>query len=446
MTSIFDLIIIGSGVAGKSLASGFASKGKSVAVIEEDLWGGTCPNRGCDPKKVLHAAVEAMDKVKQLKGKGLEAEARINWSELMAFKQTFTDPVSDQSRQGLEDAGVQTFTGSAHFIDATTIEVGADRLSGRQLVIASGASPLLIDILGKEHFKTSDDFLSLPDLPESVTFVGGGYITFELAAIASTAGAKVHVIQHNDKPLKAYDSELVEELMNQLKGKGVQFHLNTALQEIRQIDQGYLLKAGADFELQTDLVFGATGRKPNTDALNLAAAGIDFDKKGVLVNAYMQTSNPSVFALGDVVSKTIPKLTPVAGFEASYLLDFLTGQTDEAITYPPVPTIVFSSPKLAQVGVTRAEAEQSPDHYSVSTVDAGSWFSYSRINEPVSKVTLVTDAQSGYLVGAACLNQEADQLINDLTLLISRQVSTAELSRHIFAYPSIASDLPSLYN
>lgn len=446
MTEFFDIVVIGSGVAGKSIASGLAAEKNKVAIIEEDLWGGTCPNRGCDPKKVMISAVEAQDKVNQLKGKGVKQAVKVNWSDLMAFKKTFTDPVPEQSRKSLDDSGVVTFTGTAKFTSHQAVKIGESIVKANQFIIATGARPFLLDIPGSEHFLTSDDFLSLQDLPDSITFVGGGYISFELATIANAAGADVHIIQHNDTPLKAYDNEFVEEVMNTLKDKGVTFHLNTNLSRIEKTDAGYRMMDDGDFDLTTDLVFGTTGRIPNADTLNLEQAGVEYDKKGIQVDHNLRSSNPSIFALGDVLSKKEPKLTPVSSFEASYLLDYLTDKTDQPIVYPTIPTIVFTTPKLAQIGVTSAEAENNSQSYDVSTIDTSKWFSYSRSNEPVSKVTVVTEKETGLLVGASCVNNEADQLINYFSFLINRKISAEELSTIMFAYPSIGSDLSSLYN
>ncbi|PRY83134.1 dihydrolipoyl dehydrogenase family protein [Alkalibacterium olivapovliticus] len=446
MEKVYDVIVIGSGVAGKSIASGLATEDKQVAIIEEDLWGGTCPNRGCDPKKVLVSAVEALDQANQLNGKGIKNSPTIDWPELMAFKKTFTDPVSEQSRKGLDSSGAETFTGTAEFIDSKTIKVGDRALKASQFVIATGARPSLLDIPGKEHFLTSDDFLSLPEMPDTITFVGAGYISFELAAIANAAGADVHVIQHNDSPLKAYDQGYVRTVMAELESKGVQFHLNTDLAEINKTDQGYLLCDEADFKLTTDLVFGTTGRIPNTEKLKLENAGVEGDKKGILVNEYLQTSNPTIFALGDVLSKKQPNLTPVSSFESAYLLSYLTDKTTEPIAYPSIPTIVFSTPRLAQVGVSAKEAGDDPDRFDQTDIDATKWFSYSRSNEPVSKIKVITDKQSGLLVGATCLNNKADELINYLAFLIDRKIPAADLSKMVFAYPSIGSDLASIYS
>lgn len=146
MTQSFDVVVIGSGVAGKSIASGLSAADRTVAIIEEDLWGGTCPNRGCDPKKVLVSAVEAQDKAAQMSGKGIEGKQIVNWPDLMAFKKTFTDPVPEQSKKSLESAGVTTITGSAEFIGKNTLQIEDTVIKGTQFVIATGARPFLLEI------------------------------------------------------------------------------------------------------------------------------------------------------------------------------------------------------------------------------------------------------------------------------------------------------------
>lgn len=445
MQKTYDVVVIGSGVAGKALATGLASEGKNVAIVENDLWGGTCPNKGCDPKKVLVSAVEALNLSIQLKNKGVKQAPLIDWPDLMTFKKSFTDPVPEQSKKGLEKSGVETYTGTAEFIDKKRVKVNEDTLEADQFVIATGQHPSLLDIEGKEYFLTSDDFLSLPKMPDTVTFIGAGYIAFEFAAIANAAGAKVHVIQHNNTPLKAYDQDFVKEIMENLKAKGVTFHLNTNITKIEKESTGLKLTDSDSFHLKTDLVFGTTGRIPSVEKLDLEKANVDYDKKGIKVNGKLQTSNPSIFAIGDVIAKKQPKLTPVSSLESSYLLSLLTEKTDDPLSYPEIPSIVFSSPKMAQVGVTIEEATKNENKYEIKTVDATEWFSYRRTNEPVSKVKVIIDKDSDLLAGATCLNNEADELINYFSMLINKQISADELKDMVFTYPTIASDLSHYY-
>lgn len=437
----FDAVVIGSGVAGLSAAFGLKKSGKAVAIVENDLWGGTCPNRGCDPKKVLIAAVEAKDHVDQLKEKGFAASPDIQWSELMAFKRTFTEPVPQSRQESLQKSGIETLVGSARFLDAHQLQVGETVIQSKQFLIATGQRPMILDIKGKEFFKTSTDFLDLDVLPKRIAFVGTGYVSIELATIAQAAGAEVSIIHHNDQPLKAFDKDLVDELMEQLKQRGVQLDFNVDLQKIaKNPDDSYQLQ-GPAFEKEVDLVICATGRIPNVETLQLENAGVAYDKHGIIVNEFLQTSVPTIFASGDVLAKRIPKLTPVSTYEANYAVKAMD-KIGEAIHYPSIPTIVFGSPKLAQVGVTAKEAAEHPDKYTIREKDLTSWFTYHRVNEPVAKAKLIFENKQ--LVGATTLSGHADELINLLAIAIDKKINAAEIKRFIMGYPTTASDLSYL--
>ena len=205
----YDAIIIGSGVSGLSAAYGLKEAGKTVLVVEEDLWGGTCPNRGCDPKKVLLSAVEARNRVKQLSGKGFNEIPTANWEELQKFKRTFTDPVPESRKKQLAEAEIDHLSGTARFLDDSSIEVNEEVFHADYLVLATGQRPTILPVEGKEYLKTSADFLSLPVLPKEIIFIGGGYIAFELATIANAAGSKVTIVHHNQRPLKEFEASLV---------------------------------------------------------------------------------------------------------------------------------------------------------------------------------------------------------------------------------------------
>lgn len=181
-------------------------------------------------------------------------------------------------------------------------------------------------------------------------------------------------------------------------------------------------------------------RQPNTESLALEQANIVFDKHGIAVNDYLQTSNPKIFACGDIVSRKTPKLTPVATFEGNYVAKRITDATSEPIKYPIIPTIVYASPKLAEVGVTKSHASSSDQ---VVEMDLTSWFTYHRVNEPVAKAELTFDQQN-YLIGAAVISEQADELIDDLTLVINQKLTKKELDSYIMGYPTLASDLSYL--
>jgi glutathione reductase (NADPH) len=434
----YDVIVVGGGPAGTAAAYSFSEQGKTVAIVEADLWGGTCPNRGCDPKKLLMSAVEAQAKAAHLVGKGITGTLGIDWEDLMAFKRSYTDHVPTSTKQGLVDSGIAVYEGEATFIDDQTLRIGSETLSAEQFLLATGQRPAVLPIKGQEYLHSSTDFLALEKLPDNITFLGAGYIAFELAVIAQAAGAEVHIIHHNDRPLKAFDQELVHTFVEQLEEQGISFHFNVEIEAVTQSKKGYTLQ-GKDFALATDYVVGATGRIPNVESLHLENAGVDYSKGGIKVNDYLETTNPQIFACGDVVAKKQPKLTPVSSFEAKYAVASMSEKDNRtAIKYPLIPTIVFGDLKLARIGQSEKELAENP-HVHSETIDLTNWFTYRRVNDPVAKLKLVYEGDR--VVAITCLSTIADELINLFYVILEKQISHEEIAALIFAYPTPASDL-----
>lgn len=357
----------------------------------------------------------------------------------MAFKRSYTDTVPTQTKQGLVDTGITTYEGEAGFIDEQTLRIGSEIVSADQFLIATGQRPALLPIKGKEYLHTSTDFLAMEKMPAKITFLGAGYVAFELATIAQAAGAEVHIIHHNYRPLKAFDQELVNAFVEQLQKQGISFHFNVEIESISQINEGYTLQ-GTGFELDTDYVVSAVGRIPNVESLHLENAGVDYSKRGIKVNDYLQTSNPRVFACGDVLDKEQPKLTPVSSFEAKYAVASMSQKgSRSAITYPLIPTIVFGGLKLARIGQSEKQLAQNLQIHS-ETINLADWFTYRRINDPVAMLKLVYN-QEGQIIAITCLSSIADELINLCCLILEKQLTHQEIEALIFAYPTPASDL-----
>lgn len=437
----YDVVIIGAGPGGFTAAYALNKGNKRVAIVEEDLWGGTCPNRGCDPKKIFVSGMEAVERINQLAGKGFIPVNSIRWPELAAFKRTFTDSFSGSFRKRLQNRGIETIEGTAKFLNSKQIQAGKQVIEADAFIIATGQRPGIPDIEGKEFLKTSTDFLDLENLPPRITFLGAGYISFELASIANAAGSKVTIIHHNDRPLKGFDGDLVSDMVEAFKKKGIRFVFNT---DIRKVSRrgGQLLLTGSEYSETTDYIVCATGRIPNIEKLGLENAGVESGRRGILVNGYLQTSNPAIFACGDVVDKKQPKLTPVATFEGNYAAGKILDASLAGISYPPVVSIVYGNPKLAEVGITVSEAKSAPEKYEIRDIDMTGWFNYRRMNEPVSRARLVYE--NGQLRGACILNNEADDLVNYLAILIEKGITREEMGHMILGSPTIAADLRHL--
>ncbi|EKY3939935.1 NAD(P)/FAD-dependent oxidoreductase [Listeria innocua] len=440
----YDVVIIGSGASGTTVAFEAQAAGLKVAIVEERSWGGTCVLRGCDPKKVLVGAAEARNLSTRLRGKGIKEAATISWTDLMAFKETFVEDVPESRLESFQEAGIETFFGPASFQNENTLQVGNDILSAKKIVIATGATPNTLKVEGQEHIQTSDDFLSLEKLPDSVVFIGGGYISFEFASIALAAGRDVHIIHHNSEPLKKFDPDFVAALVATLKEEGIHFHFDTDITKINKNGEKLHIEGKNGFSLETDLIIGATGRTPNIAHLALDKANIDYTKKGITVNEKLQTPNhPHIYACGDVAATKGAPLTPVVSMEAALVAKNILGG-NEKIDYPAIPSVVFTSPKLASIGISMEEANANPEKYQIKNHDTTNWYTYRRTNEKIALAKIIEDRETGQIKGAYFLSEEADYMINYIAILMKANLTLADLQSVIFAYPSPASDLTAL--
>jgi glutathione reductase (NADPH) len=226
MTKKYDVIAIGTGSAASSVASRCREAGWRVAIVDSRPFGGTCALRGCDPKKVLVGAAEAVDWIRRMKGKGIQAEKlQIDWPELMLFKRSFTEPVPKRREDGFAEAGIAVFHGRARFAGPTTVQVGEETLEGRYIVIAAGMVPADLKIPGADYLTTSDKFLDLDELPRRILFIGGGYIAFEFAHVARRVGSQVTVLHRGPRPLALFDPDLVDQLVERTRELGIDVHL-----------------------------------------------------------------------------------------------------------------------------------------------------------------------------------------------------------------------------
>ncbi len=321
MLRTFDLVVIGTGAAASTVAYECRKAGWEVAIIDSRPFGGTCALRGCDPKKVLVGVAEVVDSSKRLLSRGVTSEASIDWSALMRFKRTFTEPVPENREKGFLSAGIPACHGRAHFVDQISVAVGEDILSAKHVVIATGARPATLNIPGEEHVTFSDEFLELDKLPQRIVFIGGGYISFEFAHVASQAGAKATIVHRGRRPLAGFDPDLVDQLAQATRELGIDLRLNAAVLGIEKTSSHLSVTVSAGNKQQTieaDMVVHGAGRVPEIQDLGLEKAGVKSSDKGVVVNEYLQSvSNPQVYAAGDAAASGGPPLTPVAGLEAA---------------------------------------------------------------------------------------------------------------------------------
>lgn len=447
MSKQYDLVVVGTGVAAMSTALSVRAAGWSVAVIDHRPYGGTCALRGCDPKKVLVGAIQAVDHVQRMSARGVEGEAFIDWPGLMAFKRTFTDPVPEQRQQTYAQKGIDRYHGWARFTGPAKLVVGDDELAARHVLLATGAEAVPLPIAGAEHLVTSEGFLSLTSLPKRIVLVGGGYIAAEVSCIAALAGAQVTVLQRGPRLLPPFDADLVGWLMNAFQARGIDARTDMQVESIEKNGAAFRVNAstqGKRVSFDADLVLHAAGRAPAWDALNLPAAGIDLDKGRLRLNEYLQSvSNPAVYAAGDA-AQAGPPLTPVASHDAQVVAANLLQGNHRKPDYFGVPSVAFSIPPIAAVGLGESGAREQGLRFRVSSQLASDWYTALQQAEPVYGFKILIEENSGRILGAHLVGPHADEVINIFALAIRQQLDADALRSMIFAYPTGASDIGSM--
>lgn len=303
--------------------------------------------------------------------------------------------------------------------------------------MSTGLRPNRLNIPGDDLAHDSEEFMNLSEMPKRITIIGAGYIAMEFATMAQAAGSEVTVILHGDKALRAYNQPYVELVIKDLTSKGVKFIREVEVEAIVGGANGLVVR-GSELNIDTDWVLDATGRIPNVEDLGLEEVGVKFNEKGIEVDDHLRTSVSNIYASGDVIDKVQPKLTPTAIFESTYLMHTFAGETTEAIQYPVIPSVVFTSPRIAKAGVTVAEAQANPDKYTIVENDlAGDWYRQVE-KEQIGHNTLIFDADHK-LVGATEVSNKAEDVINALLPAIEFKFGPAELERMVYLFPSIAS-------
>ena len=444
MPTSVDLIVIGSGSAGSTVASRCRRAGWSVALVDERPFGGTCALRGCDPKKVLVGVAEAIDATRQLRGRGIAGEATLDWALLMEFKRSFTDPYPEKKERGLQESGIEVVKGHARFTGPTTIKAGNRTFEARHVLIAAGARPKSLGFPGTELLVTSDNFLELESLPATIVFVGGGYISFEFAHVAARAGSSATILHRGARPLEGFEPDLVESLVRHTRELGIDIRTETEVTRVEDDARGFVVTAthrGRDEQFVADLVVHGAGRAAAIAGLDLEAANISHTRRGIDVNDHLQSvSNPVVFAAGDVINRG-PALTPVAGYDGTIVAANLLNGLTRTVDYAAVPSVVFTIPPLASVGLVESEARRRGFDIEVRSGDMSGWYSSRRLGEATAAYKTVVARDTRRILGAHLLGPHSSEVINLFALAMRADISVEHLKSVLFAYPTGASDL-----
>jgi glutathione reductase (NADPH) len=440
----YDLVVVGTGVT-STVASRCRAAGWTVAVVDSRPFGGTCALRGCVPKKMLVSAAEAVHAARDMADRGVPASTlTIDWGPLIRFKRSLVDPTPRRTEQGWAKMGVEQFHGRARFVGPTTLAVGDDRLVGRRILIAAGAMPAPLGFPGADRLTTSEEFLNLDRLPQRIVFVGGGYIAFEFAHVAARAGVHATILHRGAAPLAGFDPDLVGLLVKRTREVGIGVEVNTEVRGIEPAGGDLVVRGdqgGQDRRFEADLAVHSAGRVPELDDLDLEAAGVQREKRGVTVNEFLQSvSNPAVYAGGDAAASG-PPLTPKADHDVDVLVTNLLEGNRRAPNYAGIASAVFSVPPLASAGLTEAAARAAGLRFRTNWQDSSQWFNTRRVGETTSGFKVLIEEQTDRIIGAHLLGPHADELINVFAVAIRLGIPARDVKQTPFAYPTHGSDI-----
>src|SRR5882757_8380428 len=441
----FDVVILGGGNAGIGVTGPVRRAGMSVAMIESHDLGGTCPNRGCTPKKVLVAAGHALHEIERASVHHIAVgKPKLDWAALIDRKKDLIKDIPQNLARSMARRKVEVIKGRAVFAGPNTIRVGDRELEAGHIVIATGSRPRPLPIPGAEHMITSDEMLSEREMPDTVIFVGGGVISLEFGQVYARAGAKVTILEALPQLLPAMDTDAVAQLKTESERIGIGVKTNVGVKRIERANgrlRVIFTHDGAEHSAEADRVVNGAGRIANVDALDLAAGNVAHSNGRVAVDAHLRsTSNPKVYVCGDAVPIS-PQLSPIATYEGDIVGRNIVEGPKYSPDYASMATSVYTVPALAAVGLTEAAARQKGFAIDVHTNDMNDWFSAKTYAETVAWSKIIVDQATDRIVGAHFVGHAGQELINLFGLAMRFGITAGQIRDNVYAYPTFSSDI-----
>lgn len=448
MSDSFDVVVLGTGNAGMGAAGVAHAAGKSVAIVESWEVGGTCPLRGCVPKKVLVAAAQTLAAIKRAgEHKISVGDVSLDWGALMARERTFVEGTPAAFIGSLESRGIELIRGPAKFVASRQIDIDGRILEAEKIVIATGSKPRPLAIDGAEHLITSDDILEMTALPDSMIFIGGGVIAMELGHVLQRAGCQVTILEVMPSLLPRMDEGAVAEIQKESERIGMKILTGVDVKSI--VSGGNALTVSFMHEdnetsLSAARVANGAGRVPNIDGLNLEAAGVDYEGLRIEVDDYLRSvSNLDVYVAGDALSHTA-QLSPVATYEGRLVGENIVNGDTQIPEYSYMPSAVYTVPAIATVGMTEAEASAAGKQFEAKVNDLSGWMSGRTYAETVAWAKVLVETDSGKILGAHLAGHGAEEVIHIFAFAMRYGVPASDLSSTVYAYPTFMSDVKNL--
>ncbi|MGY3723828.1 dihydrolipoamide dehydrogenase [Granulicatella balaenopterae] len=443
-----DTIVIGAGPGGYVAAIRAAQLGQKVIIVEKENVGGTCLNVGCIPSKALIHVGKEFAQAHKKNPYGIKyGQTTLDFTAVQAWKDT---QVVGSLTKGvgalLKKNKVQIVKGEALFTSDSTIHVMQDEGMGetyhfKNAIIATGSRPIEIPSLKfSENVVDSTGLLNLTELPESLVIIGGGYIGMELAGAYADLGTQVTVLEGMERVLLGFEKDLVAPVLDKAKEKDMEIIVNARANSYEEKDGKVIVHYsvnGKDEELCAEKVAVVVGRKPNTDDISLELAGIEVDERGFIpVNALGQTNKPNIYAIGDIVAG--PALAHKASYEGKVAAEAISGVPGVAVDYSVIPTVCFTTPEIATVGLTKDQAKEQGIQTKVAKFLFRSNGRALSMNHTEGFVRLVSDATTNRLIGAQMVGPEVSELVGEITLAIENLLTAEDMVLTIHNHPTLS--------
>jgi pyruvate/2-oxoglutarate dehydrogenase complex dihydrolipoamide dehydrogenase (E3) component len=456
-TSSYDLIVIGAGQGGGPLAGTAAKNGHSAALIEQAHVGGTCVNVGCTPTKTMIASARVAHLVNRAEDYGVHTgDATVDMETVRQRKRDIVETFRSGSRSSVEDTdGLDLLEGTARFVDENTVKVTFDddstqTLTGDRIVIDTGARPMIppIDGLDEVGYLTSTSIMELGSVPDHLLILGGGYIGLEFGQMFRRFGAEVTIIDVGEHILGREDTDVAEALQDILRDDGIQIHNETRMTAAQQQSDGTIVASldgtEAPDEVRGDALLVAAGRRPNTDALNLEAAGVETTERGhVQVNDRLETTTDDVYALGDVTGGAA--FTHISYDDYRVLRDNWFDDANRSTKNRIVSYTLFTDPQLGRVGLTEEQAREQGLDVEVAQMPMSHVARALEVDETRGLMKAVIDADTKKLLGAAVLGIEGGEVMSVLQTAMMGELPVTRLKEAPYAHPTLAESINNLF-
>lgn len=441
MVKEYDYIVIGGGSGGIASANRAAMHGAKVILFEGKEVGGTCVNVGCVPKKVMWYGAQVAETLHRYAGEyGFDVTInKFDFAKLKANRQAYIDRIHGSYERGFDSNGVERVYEYARFVDPHTVEVAGERYTAPHILIATGGHALYPNIPGSEYGITSDGFFELDEVPKRTAVIGAGYIAVEVAGVLNALGSDTHLFVRKDRPLRTFDKDIVDVLVDEMAKSGPTLHTHAnATEVVKNTDDSLTISFDNGETITVDCLIWAIGRAANTSGFGLEKTGVKLTEKGTIYSdEFENTSVPGIYALGDVTGKL--DLTPVAVKAGRQLSERLfNNKADAKLDYTDVATVVFSHPVIGSVGLTEEKAIAKYGEENIKVYKSSFTPMYTALgdNRQPSTMKLVTLGEDEKIIGLHGIGYGVDEMIQGFSVAIKMGATKADFDNTVAIHPT----------